>query len=269
MSNFLTSFKKRAGLIKEQYPSFKIWSDGQAIMLHQSIQDHQILREFIDPVNSDKVVQLIKNRFNVSVFIQASKGSRFVFVQPSLDLDLIENISKQMEAYNYYPAAYYMGDYMTKELPEKEDLEAGIRNRTELTIQFEPVKDTKITANQTLYHITPDFNWKKIRTLGLTPKTQAKLSNHPGRIYLINAIDKDDIEELAIALWERNPNKEYIQNMELLEIDTSKLVSHRFYEDPVFYFGEEGQAVYTYENIPPIAIKHVESILVNPTPQVR
>ena len=59
MEDFLISFRKRAALIKEQYPSFKMWSDSHAIMLYQGVQEHQLIREFINPVPVDKVINIL------------------------------------------------------------------------------------------------------------------------------------------------------------------------------------------------------------------
>jgi len=44
---------------------------------------------------------------------------------------------------------------------------------------------------------------------------------------------------------------------EIEDIDTSYLTKHKFYEDPAYTSGE---AIWTYQNIPPIAIKVVNII---------
>ena len=48
--------------------------------------------------------------------------------------------------------------------------------------------------------------------------------------------------------------------MEILRVDMSKLKGNKFYEDPNFYMGD---AVYSYDNIPPYAIENIKSVLVN------
>ena len=95
----------------------------------------------------------------------------------------------------------------------------------------------------------------KIKTIGLTPKTQGKLGDHPGRVYLVANAGKDQLEELAYALGETSLNKDKINEMYLLQIDLSQLKNHKFFEDPNFFMGD---AVWTYQNIPPSAINIID-----------
>jgi hypothetical protein len=47
-------------------------------------------------------------------------------------------------------------------------------------------------------------------------------------------------------------NKDRVKEMYLLEIDTSKLSEVIFFKDPNFF---QGKAIWTYQNIPPNAIR--------------
>ncbi len=256
MEEFFEKFRKKALIIKEQYPSFRMWDDGSAIILYQGIQEHQLIKEFLYTINPDKVINIINKRFGNEIKLihkQDVKNSKFILIiieNPSQEL--IEKINKKLDSLGYFNAN------------KSDKLPNNILEKTTITLQFEPKYDIQINPQPFTYHLTPDFNWKKIRTLGLTPKTQEKISKHPGRVYLVDKINEDDIEELAITLWENNKSRNIIRNMELLKIDMSKLKDNKFFEDPKFHFGENREAIYTYENIPPYAISHIKSILVNP-----
>lgn len=265
MKEFFESIKKRATILKEQYPALRMWSDTHAIISHQKFEeDHTFIREFIEPVDANKVASIIGGEFSAKTWVENIKNSKFVFIEiKHASHFIINKIEERMSVFNYHSAGYNIGYDLKYKFYQK--LPQYLHNE-DVVIQFEPSKDTQIESEPFTYHFTPDFNWKKIRTLGLTPKTQSKLSNHPGRIYLVNKLDENNFEELAIELWDKSKNKNIIGNMELLEIDMSKLRNHKFYEDPNFHF-YGGEAIYTYENIPPYTITHIKSILVNPTPE--
>lgn len=277
MEDFLISFRKRAALIKEQYPSFKMWNDGSAIMLYQGIQEHQLIKEFINPVPVDKVITILNNEFGEYInFSSKQKQGNSYFITMELHKlkeGILDSIEKKLDSLGYYISNKdQVRNYKLKfEKTSMEDLSKRFLYTQIFYLQIEPKYDNPVRPHKKLYHLTPDYNWKKIRTLGLTPRTQnKKILNHPGRIYLISVdkMNESFFDNFAESLWFESKDKEYIQNMELLEIDTDKLKGNKFYEDPNTGGDEEEEyeeeAIYTYENIPPFAIKHIKSILVNP-----
>jgi hypothetical protein len=165
-----------------------------------------------------------------------------------LNSQLIKEIKEQ------YPSLKMWSDTHAYELYKKiqeHQLITEAKYNTEITL-----------TSKYAYHITPDLKWSKIKALGLTPKTQGKLGDHPGRIYLLTNIDNledygGDINDIAFALYNVYKNKDKVKEMYLLKIDLTNLKNHKFFEDPNFHMGE---AVWTYQNIPPSVISIINKI---------
>jgi hypothetical protein len=134
-------------------------------------------------------------------------------------------------------------------------------NSRYIKIKYEAKYDTEI-INQPdhLYHLCPDISYKKIEIMGLTPKTQSKISTHPERIYLLEPCSHDEMEDIAFELWEKHKNRSLITYYYMLLIDLEGLKIH-LYKDPNFLMANGG--VWTYENIPPIYITLEKKILIN------
>lgn len=128
---------------------------------------------------------------------------------------------------------------------------------------------TEVELPDILYHLTPITKLDKILTNGLTPRTSNILSNRNERIYLLKY--KRNLifyHSFASALWkgnlEKNLNLSGLSKQEisdkiniprdikycLLEIDTTKCNNLRVFADP-----DMDGAVWTFDNIPPQAIK--------------
>jgi len=118
-------------------------------------------------------------------------------------------------------------------------------------ITFEAKYDIEIEdIPKYLYHTTPVSRWEKIEKIGLTPKSQSKLSYHPERIYL--AFDEKEVAELG-DMFKRWKNEPHL----ILQIDTHRVPGKfRLFDDPNF----KGYGAYTLNNIPPYAIKVVNEI---------
>ena len=89
-----------------------------------------------------------------------------------------------------------------------------------------------------------------------------KISDHPGRVYLLKNINNledfgGDLTDVAYSLLDKYPYKDKVKEMYLLEIDSSKLEDIVFFEDNNFYIGE---AIWTYQGIPPNAISIKDKI---------
>lgn len=136
---------------------------------------------------------------------------------------------------------------------------------------FEKNKQTDVlTTNKYLYHLTPTSKLNKIYKNGLTPHSGNKISKHPERIYLfLNKNLKANYVLFANDLWiedvrskgaKRGVSKEEINNIvnkgrdnkyALLQIDVDKCKNDfKVYGDPNL-----NKAVWTFDNIPPEAIK--------------
>lgn len=101
-----------------------------------------------------------------------------------------------------------------------------------------------------LYHITPESRVEKIKKNGLTPKTHAKLSFHPERIYLF----PKELGDYEISYWiyqlAAKEKMEVIKDgYAVLRIDREKCNGIKLFADP----NMDG-AAFTTDNIPPTAI---------------
>lgn len=107
--------------------------------------------------------------------------------------------------------------------------------------------DSEVGVPEKLYHVTNKKNLDKIKKQGIVPKTKNVIEQHPERIYLFGneKISKNYLEEK-----EFHSKEEYI----ILEIDMKVMINNiKLHKDPKF--NEDSEAYYTYDNIPPNAIK--------------
>ena len=117
------------------------------------------------------------------------------------------------------------------------------------------------------YHLTPDIHLEEIKRVGLKLKTENKLENHPERIYLfLNGENPEDYKSLTSQIWNSSRDKERIKNYYLLEIDLTKLPSHRYFSDPASGISS-WIGIYTDQSIPPSVIKVKEKIPVGSLPK--
>lgn len=122
---------------------------------------------------------------------------------------------------------------------------------------FQEEEQEAFPSKEKAYHVTPDLYLERIQQEGLTPRTESKLSPHPERIYLL-LNPENTFQSLARQLWQSSRYKDQVQNYYVLEIDLTQLPDHKFYLDPeslLTYIG-----IYTYESIPPAAIRVLETL---------
>lgn len=240
--------------IKQQYPSLKGWSDDYAYILYQKIQEHQVITEFLYTVDVDKTVDTLNKSFK-GIHSSDDDDNTILVKFKNLDTIILDTVNKKMDAFGYFPSivgVYSGGGKYSDNIKQ-------FIGRTDIVVKYEAKYDVETEIEVThMFHITPDINYKKIKSLGLTPKTQSKIANHPGRIYLTYELSPDGLEDFMFALYNINPNKEYITDMYVLAIDMEQIKDHKFFIDPNFKMGEG--AVYTYQNIPPSAISIDERV---------
>ena len=103
-----------------------------------------------------------------------------------------------------------------------------------------------------LYHITPENKLNKILKIGLTPRSENKIGEHPERIYFF--ITKDlvmNYKSYADSFWKsKHGDTKRKEKYVLLKIDTKKCRSDfKIYGDPNMVRG-----VWSFDNIPAEAI---------------
>ena len=245
----LNEHKKFISEIKTNYPALHLWSDGCALELYKKIQEHQILKEFLYTINSKKTIDQLKSFNNITISVSNEK---ILVIYNVLLSETLSGINKILDAFGWFPASIENkggGKYSSSLV--------NFINKSNVIITYEAKYDVEVIPTvKYLYHLCPDLKWSKIKTLGLTPKTQAKISDHPARIYLMtqtNDLSKygGDIMDVAFSLLNNYPLKDKVKEMLVLKIDLSKLKNTKFFIDPNFHLGE---GIWTNENIPPYAI---------------
>lgn len=248
--------------IKQQYPLLQKVSDHYAFEMYKNIMSEQIITEFLYTMDPELTAKQIIKQAGYGVHIDHSKN-KITLTFDTLTKDYLDKVNKVIDKFGWYPS--YIDDKNGGKYSTNIDNFIG---EHEIVIGYEAKYDTQAKLDSKhIYHLTPDILYPKIKISGLTPKSQSKLSNHPERIYLLNPTDDDDMETIAITLWDSISNsklKNSIGDYYLLRIDTSKLPNHKFFEDPNFWIGNG--AVWTYQNIPPSVISVDKLITVNYNP---
>lgn len=252
--------------IKQQYPSLRKWSDHCAYELYKNTMSEQVVTEFLYTVQPSLTTKQLSKQLGpdseeINVINDEYNENKVIVEFNTLTKELLDKVNKIMNTFGWYPSFIENnGKYST-----------NIKNVIEtnnVRILYEAKYDVQAKLDDKyLYHVFPDILYFKIQQKGLTPKSKSKISNHPDRIYLLNPTSNDEMEEISYILWDALPDgklKDSISDYYILQIDTSKLPNHKFFNDPNFYMGNG--AVWTYQNIPPSVIKVHGLVTVNPNP---
>lgn len=244
-----------------------------AIQLLEKLTNKKVqLVEYIKTADPSKTIQSLKqtlrpdsnNKENVwkdeDAISANDPGIKVAFSKQNLDR--INIILKKAELLGYFPASFtvdnnpyvFFSKFDTNKLDKIIDiLKDSIVDRS-IVIIFEKNYDKPMEGIRFLYHATPIERYKKIKLLGLLPRSQNKISKHPDRIYF--SIDLQSAERIAGMLVQKEEHIEHFTGeYVILKIDTNSISKNaKFYYDPNYPDG-----VYTYANIPPQCIKFVEN----------
>lgn len=218
--------------------------------------------------NYDKQINDINMFFNCSgEYIEGNVAGNIVYIFTlnhssapiKFDAQLIEKLIDAGQKYGY--------DYVTYSITK---LPPGI--------QYEIMFESKYQKNDIeiadkLYHVAPYSLKDKILKYGLSPKSNSinngtKL-NHSDRVYLYNGYDEDKIMRFLYANGKESKhfNKLYKnilaeKHFALFEINKSKISHITFFRDNMYSTKDKNKpiAIYTYDNIPPIAINFIKEI---------
>lgn len=131
-----------------------------------------------------------------------------------------------------------------------------------IVMVFEPkfaneVTDTVFEKCDFLYHAAPSVFVGRILEKGLEPKTKNTAFKYPPRVYMVRNLSGQSIGLLKKIQDERGGKVLFDDNeYTILSIEIGKLPSHvRFFMDPT-----APNSVFTYDNIPPHAIKAVTEL---------
>lgn len=256
--------KKFIDIIREDYPMMKKMSEVHAVSLYNHLNEQQVLTEMLGTVNHNKVVKMISRTSGVDSVDISDDNSSGGKISPAIEIIIadpennIDNVSNKMEKLGWFPSFIYHSSgrgekYSTART--KLGVFQKVNPQGTVRVRYEAKYDEQIDVQKPLYHVTSDLHWNSIQRIGLTPKSQGKLANHPGRIYLLQDYNQQEIYEIGTQLMNTYKNNHLIKEVCVLEIDITMLKEHKFYEDPNYHIS---QAVYTYQNIPPVAIKIVQ-----------
>lgn len=170
-----------------------------------TFKDYNLIEGLIWTVENTKSLNIILRRFKDLV------GS----IEQSGEIFLEGNFS---ELNNYLPLFNNLGYFISKITLDGQNWIKNYDNNTiPVALYLEAKFDTKITKiPKILYHATLEKNKNKIFKIGLIPKSNNKLSNHPDRIYLTDNLIK--VQEFAKYL-----QSEYKENTIILKINTTGL----------------------------------------------
>jgi hypothetical protein len=249
---------------REEYPKLGLMNPLSLYHDVEMINEHQILKEFVSQtIPSEKTTSTLKKRYNVkSSNIRFNQDKIVVNVEKE-DRENINKIIEFMDTFGWYPST--IENYFRSAKFGNITLTSFIKEPTPFSITFEAKYDTEVNNLPSVaYHVVPDLYNKKIERYGLTPKTKSKISTHPERIYMLINANKNDIENLCYELYQKlSPESQgRINKYLILEIDLKRLPNHKFYNDP--NFNMDGDGIWTFQNIPPIYIKIVGEVEVNP-----
>lgn len=252
--------KKELTEIYTNYPYLHPWSEKIALEEYELIKSQQLLTEFVlKTIPIKKTIEELNKRFQSAEVI--SSDNDFSILTITSDASEINRIISFLDSFGYFPSKID-GIRFNNILLQKQVLYGKIEN-----IKFEAKFDSEYIPNldKKIYHISPDIYSTSIQVDGLTPKSQSKISTHPERIYFILDIwNNGKLKRFAEKLFiykSTTPNKSNvtIEYYNVYEIDIKKCKNIKFYNDPQFI----GEGVWTYQNIPPIAIKLIDKIKID------
>lgn len=199
----------------------------------------------------DKTIEYIKKYFDlpdewVKKKIGLNDGERIVVTIPIAGNNL-EQLKKAMLLCGWYYAA-----------PSEDKITPNQLQK----IQFEPIiysDDSKQIRSEetTLLHLTPYFNWGKIKHLGFSPRCKNGMFNYPDRVYFFRGSTPiEDIKNLASEMMSEEQRLRSEGRYVLITIDLNKVPDDiKLSLDQNYEYG-----VHTKDNIHPDAIIGYEEI---------
>ena len=187
---------------------------------------------------------LTKYKIEEYDLIQSEDGIFLINFKPIKNINLYNDIISLLNISGYYISSY------KKDNNETEYLNLNINifmNSEKLNIVFNKNFDFEDTGIKLfLYHVTDEKHINKIKQIGLTPKSNKMIDNHPDRIYLFESVDDINsfISNKSYYVEDFNPVK--------LKINIKSLPKIKLYKDPKY---TNIDAYYTYDNIPSYSIK--------------
>jgi hypothetical protein len=179
-----------------------------------------------DPIKSNKGTTKTRG---ISMYVKKS----------DLTEDLKNRLSKDLMTYGYFIS--FVENFNI--------FEKGIFIEPKFPFVVEP----KYLKNKKFFHTTNVKNLEKIEKIGLTPKASQTSFSHEGNRIYIMASDSVEVMNNLKNIIAKNKNYKP-DDMVILEIDPTAI---KFYIDPNFDDTSNHTSLFTFQNIPPSAIKVV------------
>ena len=133
-----------------------------------------------------------------------------------------------------------------------------------LRVYFEPRYSRPIDDfSDVLYHVSPSRYYRKIKKMGLVPRSNSDIFKYPERVYLFNSNDVELVKSYGKFKLCSMPDDEVEDSILIYRILKEKLIEHplyrsgklKFYHDPKYNGNlpmvKPGHpAIFTYGNIP-------------------
>ena len=208
--------------------------------------DLNIKEGLIRTINIGKTLNILEKKYSSKFIFTRSKNSFYIQTFHT-NKTALGDIIKDANTLGWFPSFMETENYTGK-------WNENYFKEGEIKVRFEAKFDEEIVENipTILYHITPTQSMDKILKIGLVPKSRAKASFHPERVYLGKS--SKGVESLAPLMYQRTGNRDYT----VVQIDTTKIPGEylKLYTDP--NYAEE--AYFTLNNIPPQALKKIKDI---------
>ena len=231
----------------------------------------RIVEEPDDQVFKKSTPKLLLDHYAVDGRVSGSTLFQLALSRSSIDKDVLEakftvklkHLMDKALSYGYFYVAHEVGE------ASKDDVVL-------LSMMFE-ARFTKsfVNVGRHLWHLTPASNEPKIFKQGLVPKSKSANGKiqlgHPDRVYLFTTDDMNVLTQFVRQAAKQS--KKFDKQLgdlskenkyAVIEVDVSKVKSLKLYRDPMFKNlasdddEEENVAVFTYNNIPPEALKVVK-----------
>lgn len=220
----------------------------------------ETINEFLNSLSVDKVISTLVRKYGRD-FSFSNQGSRsgteaFTLIGHGVHKMVVARLIEDTIKMGWFPSFenYSASKFSNQWIKDQQDI-------ISVSMVFETNYGEEVVfgkSEKTLFHITPDTHYEKIKKIGLTPKGKSKISAHPYRIYLMRDTDPYTLELFVDLMYQKDPNYHLINSYVILQINLSDLKDYKFYDDPNFLMGNG--AVFTYKNIPPSKIKVLKVI---------
>ena len=237
--NLINKVKETNLVLKNRLGSVSIDNPVANYFSKHNIDENFIDEGLIHTYPIVKTINFIKKRFDLpDEYFDTVKENSVECITVKIP-DIEKNIQIMTTAMNV--CGYYFDKTISK------FAENGVVWKT---IVYSPkiqqsIIDELIKTTKYLYHISPTYNFKKIRKIGFSPRHRNTLFNYPERIYfLIGNVDYNQILNLGFQLFLNNKSQGNDGKYIIYKLDMDKLKNINFYKDSNYAYG-----VFTNSNI--------------------